>query len=113
MCLGLCDCRYFASQGFYVVVDYQTMKGGPEDNIFDKESWMSQWVDLVTQLVQYAPETHGRLLLDLINEPDGCAFPLLSGFLGTPSHVGFLVPLLLHLVFLLPTALLSQTQDAD
>jgi hypothetical protein len=89
MCLGLCDCRYFASQGFYVVVDYQTMKGGPEDNIFDKESWMSQWVDLVTQLVRYAPETHGRLLLDLINEPDGCAFPLPLSFLGTPSHEGF------------------------
>ncbi|BDA48323.1 hypothetical protein COCOBI_11-5840 [Coccomyxa sp. Obi] len=63
--------RYFASQGFYVVVDYQTMNGGPEDNIFDKDAWMAQWVDLVTQLVQYAPETHGRLLLDLINEPDG------------------------------------------
>ncbi len=56
-----------------MVVDYQNMKGGPEDNILDKEAWMAQWVDLVTQLVQYAPETHGRLLLDLINEPDGCA----------------------------------------
>ena len=62
------------------------MKGGPEDNILDKESWMAQWVDLVTQLVQYAPEAHGRLLLDLINEPDGCVQLLF--FPGRPTMAG-------------------------
>jgi hypothetical protein len=73
--LGVCACRYFASQGFYVVVDYQTMAGGPADNIFDKDVWMTQWVTLVNSIVQQAPEVHGKLLLDLINEPDGSVSP--------------------------------------
>ena len=64
-------CRYFASQGFYVVVDYQSMAGGPADKIYDQDAWMKEWVDLVNRITQDAPETHGKLLLDLINEPDG------------------------------------------
>ena len=63
--------RYFASQGFYVVADYQTLNGGPADNVADKESFMTQWVALVTKILQDAPEVQGKLLLDLINEPDG------------------------------------------
>ena len=65
--------RYFASQGFYVVVDYQTMAGGPSDNVLDKDAFETQWVALVSKLLQVAPEAHGKILLDLINEPDGCA----------------------------------------
>ena len=64
-------CRYFASQGFYVVLDYQSLTGGPEDNIYDKDAFVASWVNLVKSVVADAPETNGKLLVDFINEPDG------------------------------------------
>ena len=64
-------CRYFASQGFYVVLDHQSLKGGPQDNIYDKDSFVASWVNLVKDMVADAPETNGKLLIDFINEPDG------------------------------------------
>ncbi len=83
--------RYFTSQGFYVVVDYQSMAGGPTDNVLDKDSFEASWLALVTKLLAAAPEAHGKLLLDLINEPDGCAALLLPspGFIdraGSDAH---------------------------
>ena len=65
-------CRYFASQGFYVVLDHQYLKGGPEDSIMDKNAFVANWVNLVKNMVADAPETNGKLLVDFINEPDGC-----------------------------------------
>ena len=64
--------RYFASQGFYVVADYQTLNGGPADNVADKETFVARWAALVTKILRDAPEAQGKLLLDLINEPDRC-----------------------------------------
>ena len=69
--LSLHCCRYFASQGFYVVLDHQSLKGGPQDNIYDKDSFVASWVNLVKDMVADAPETNGKLLIDFINEPDG------------------------------------------
>ena len=63
--------RYFASQGFYVVLDHQSLQGGPSDNIYDMDSFVAQWVNLVKNVVADAPETNGKLLVDFINEPDG------------------------------------------
>ena len=64
-------CRYFASQGFYVVLDHQSLTGGPSDNVYDMDSFVASWVDLVKTVVAEAPETNGKLLIDFINEPDG------------------------------------------
>lgn len=52
------------------MADYQTLNGGPADNIADKDTFETQWVALVTKLLRDAPEVQGKLLLDLINEPD-------------------------------------------
>ncbi|CAL5224001.1 g6619 [Coccomyxa viridis] len=66
--------RYFASQGFYVVLDHQSLNGGPSDNIYDKDSFVASWVNLVKTVVAEAPEANGKLLIDFINEPDGYGF---------------------------------------
>lgn len=85
--------RYFASQGFYVVLDYQSLTGGPKDNIYDMDAFVGNWVNLVKSVVAQAPETNGKLLLDFINEPDGCvaslqyqALPSELMIAGMPSH---------------------------
>lgn len=54
-----------------MVLDYQSLTGGPEDNIYDKNSFVANWVNLVKNMVADAPETNGKLLIDFINEPDG------------------------------------------
>ena len=54
------------------MADYQTLNGGPADNVADKATFVTQWVALVTKIMQDAPEVQGKLLLDLINEPDRC-----------------------------------------
>ena len=54
-----------------MVVDYQSLAGGPVDNVPDKDTFVANWTALVTKVLADAPEAHGKLLLDLINEPDG------------------------------------------
>ena len=54
-----------------MVLDYQSLTGGPEDNIYDKDAFVASWVNLVKSVVADAPETNGKLLVDFINEPDG------------------------------------------
>lgn len=56
-----------------MVLDHQYLKGGPEDSIYDKGAFVANWVNLVKNVVADAPETNGKLLVDFINEPDGCA----------------------------------------
>lgn len=36
--------------------------------------FISDWVDLLTDVLAAVPEARGRLLLDMINEPDGYGF---------------------------------------
>ena len=38
----------------------------------DKNAFVANWVNLVKNMVADAPETNGKLLVDFINEPDGC-----------------------------------------
>jgi hypothetical protein len=33
--------------------------------------WVDEWVSLVADILTLAPAAKGRLLLDLVNEPDG------------------------------------------
>ena len=36
--------------------------------------FISDWVDLLTDVLAAVPEARGRLLIDMINEPDGYGF---------------------------------------
>ena len=36
--------------------------------------FISDWVDLLTDVLAAVPEARGRLLIDMINEPDGFGF---------------------------------------
>ena len=38
------------------------------------QGFISNWTSLVTDLFAAAPEARGRIVLDLINEPDGYGF---------------------------------------
>ena len=69
-------------QGFYVNIDYHSNNytnqiAGGDGSIFDKPTWTQTWVYLLETIVKSVPQAQGKLLIDLINEPDGCA-PLCS-----------------------------------
>ena len=38
------------------------------------QEFIGQWVSLLTDVLAAVPEAKGRLLLDMINEPDGYGF---------------------------------------
>ena len=65
-------------QGFYVNIDYHSNNytnqiAGGDGSIFDKPTWTQTWVYLLETIVKSVPQAQGKLLVDLINEPDGCA----------------------------------------
>lgn len=70
-------------QGFYVNLDYHGNKytdslGNGVASIYDQPSWTAAWVQLLTIILQNVPSAQGKLFIDLVNEPDGCAlFPQL------------------------------------
>lgn len=41
--------------------------------MYNKEQWIANWVTLLRNILTLAPEAQGRLLIDLMNEPDGYA----------------------------------------
>ena len=43
------------------------------ESLYDLPSWVQSWVALVKSVLENVPAAHGRLLIDLINEPDGWA----------------------------------------
>ena len=45
--------------------------------------FISDWVDLLTDVLAAVPEARGRLLLDMINEPDGYGFT----WYGRPAEI--------------------------
>ena len=45
--------------------------------------FISDWVDLLTDVLAAVPEARGRLLLDMINEPDGYGFT----WYGWPAQI--------------------------
>jgi hypothetical protein len=63
--------KYFAEQGFYVLVDYHTHES---ENALDSpaalvDNWLRLWRAL-TAVSSWEDELKGRIFLDLINEPD-------------------------------------------
>lgn len=69
--------RIWALQGFYVNVDYHSNKHTDEiahgdGSIYNQEAWTATWVQLIETILRNTPSAQGKLLLDLINEPDGC-----------------------------------------
>ena len=67
-----------ALQGFYVNIDYHSNNytnqiAGGDGSIFDKTTWTQTWVYLLETIVKTVPQAQGKLLIDLINEPDGYA----------------------------------------
>ena len=46
-----------------------------DGSIFDKPTWTQTWTYLLETIVKSVPQAQGRLLIDLINEPDGCVHP--------------------------------------
>ena len=78
-------------QGFYVNVDYHSNNytndvANGDGAIFDKPTWMQTWTYLLETIVKSVPQAQGRLLIDLINEPDGCADPLSALSQGTSDQ---------------------------
>ena len=43
------------------------------ESLYDQASWIQSWVALVKSVLTNTPAANGKLLIDLINEPDGCA----------------------------------------
>lgn len=41
------------------------------ESLYDQPSWVQSWVALLKSVLQNTPAAAGRLLIDLINEPDG------------------------------------------
>ena len=68
-----------------MVLDHQSLTGGPQDNIYDKDYFVASWVNLVKSVVAEAPETNGKLLIDFINEPDGWASSAMPP--GVPNDI--------------------------
>eukprot|EP00884_Botryococcus_braunii_P018123 jgi/Botrbrau1/4995/Bobra.0396s0021.1 len=65
--------RYLAQQGFYISLDYHSNKwgGSGDQSVFNRRQWVANWVALLKNILALAPEAQGRLLIDLMNEPDG------------------------------------------
>lgn len=65
--------REVGKQGMYLMPDFhlkQAFKGEPDLSVYDPERFVDEWVALTKDLVAI-PELKGKLLLDLVNEPDG------------------------------------------
>lgn len=68
-------CNYYISQGFYVNLDYhsnmnQDVGALRNESFANQTAWISNWASLLTDLTK-TPANKGKILVDLINEPDG------------------------------------------
>ncbi|EIE18857.1 hypothetical protein COCSUDRAFT_59785 [Coccomyxa subellipsoidea C-169] len=59
---------YFASQGFYIILDNQFNLDQTATQ--DTQKWLNRWLDLMTQLSTKYPEATSRVICDFLNEPD-------------------------------------------
>jgi hypothetical protein len=41
------------------------------ESLYQQASWIQSWVALLKSVLENTPGAHGKLLIDLINEPDG------------------------------------------
>ena len=51
---------------------YGDSLGAGNESLYDQPSWIASWVQLVQSVLKNTPAAAGKLLIDLINEPDGC-----------------------------------------
>ncbi|CAL8465540.1 g5076 [Coccomyxa elongata] len=76
--------QYLIYQGLYVNLDFHSIgvhetlttgntpfSGADDYTLYDVDGWVGLWVSLVKDILADTPEAKGRLLIDLINEPDG------------------------------------------
>ena len=59
-------------------VDYHSSKytdelANGDGSIYNQETWTATWVQLLTTILQNVPAAQGKLLIDLVNEPDRSA----------------------------------------
>lgn len=59
---------FFVRHGFTVVADYQLNTDASA--IEDTGKWVSRWAEVARKLVSAYPATAGRVILDIMNEPD-------------------------------------------
>ena len=65
---------FMVEENFYVNLDFHSF-GADEGFLVepaDVEPLVNAWADLVANILAAVPEIQGRLMLDLLNEPDGC-----------------------------------------
>ncbi len=53
------------------MLDFHSFQGG-DVIVQSVPDFVAAWAGLVTDVLALVPEAHGRLLLDIMNEPDGC-----------------------------------------
>jgi aryl-phospho-beta-D-glucosidase BglC (GH1 family) len=58
---------FFARNGFYVLIDNHLRED--QTALENPDLWVHQWVELVTA-IEASPAARGRLMIDLLNEPD-------------------------------------------
>ena len=61
-------CDFFVRNGFVVVADYQLNTDASA--LEDAGKWVGRWAALARKLVAAYPATAGRVVLDIMNEPD-------------------------------------------
>jgi len=67
--------NYYVSQGFYVNLDFhsnmnQDVGANRNESFANQTAWINNWATLLKDLVK-TPANKGKILVDLINEPDG------------------------------------------
>ena len=80
--------NYFVSQGLYVNIDFHSYglepigqsaaalgASGADFLPYTPVEFFSAWTNLVSLILDNIPAARGKLLLDLLNEPDGYATP--------------------------------------
>eukprot|EP00882_Tetradesmus_deserticola_P020519 GHRQ01022168.1.p1 GENE.GHRQ01022168.1~~GHRQ01022168.1.p1 ORF type:complete len:446 (+),score=144.07 GHRQ01022168.1:920-2257(+) len=86
--------QYFVASGFYVVLDYHPHGVDLEPGVLETEqnfasAWLRVWKAL-TCLPNYEKDIKGRMLLDLLNEPDGVGLTW-GGSTDSPPLTGYLL----------------------
>lgn len=56
---------------------YQDMASRKNESFADQGAWINNWAILLED-IQKTPENKGKILVDLINEPDGCVLPFIT-----------------------------------
>lgn len=74
--------RFYAANGFYVLLDNHVRED--QTMLRDPAAWAQKWADLVMEVAR-DPVTAGRLLVDIMNEPDNYSLRWAPQTNGTPG----------------------------